>query len=135
MDNRDNMIETNEIVNFKIFLPYVNSQLQKKINFFDGLEDPTIFFRFNFDSVEIKNSPFESEDNDIQKLYTCDFNEYECNQEKYVIKFNVKHFLFLLGEIKENDNLVLYMLKDKHKKLIMVKKSGLATVTCKLRLE
>ena len=142
MENTINDIDPDEDseINFKISLSYLNSSFQKKINFINELEDPFIFFRFNFDCVEIKNSPFEHselKDSNLHKLHNCDFNKYECNQEGYVIKFNVKRFIFLLNDIDEDENLILYMLKNKHKNLIMVKENKIIDrdITCKLRLE
>ena len=142
MENTLNNIDTenDSEINFKISLSYVNSLFQKEINFIDGLEEPYIFFRFNFDCIEIKNSPFEnleSKDSYLHKLYNYNLKEYECNQQGYVIKFNVKHFIFLLGDIGEDENLFLYMLKNKHKNLIMVKENKIIDrcITCKLRLE
>ena len=136
MEKITNMSE----ITFKISLSYINSLFQNEINVINGLEDPYIFFKFNSDFIEIKNSSFEHSElnnSNLHKLYNCDFNNYECNHEGYIIKFNVKHFIFLLGEISAGENLVLYMLKNKHKNLIMVKENTSIgrIITCKLRLE
>lgn len=138
MDTNEENNDINEII-VELSMVYVNSALQSAIQFADGLDDPYVFFRFNSSSLEIKYSPFsvDNDDCELRKLYVEDFDTIECNDEQYVIKFNVKHFIFLLGDIQENDLLRLKILKNDKKKLVMFYQSqevGRAS-TSKLRLE
>ena len=135
MDTDEENNDINEII-AELSLVYVNSGLQSAIQFGDGLDDPYVFFRFNSSSLEIKYTPFSADNDDceLRKLYVEDFHTIECNDEQYLIKFNVKHFIFLLGDIQENDLLTLKILKNDKKKLVIVKRIP-QVVTSKLRLE
>ncbi len=114
-------INDNEIL-VKLSFVYCGSSLQKEIQYINNQEDPYIFFRFNSDSVEINNVPFNSENNNSEmcKLYISDFDYFKYNSENsHIIKFNVKSFIFLLGEIEEGIYLTLYISNTKKNKLVM----------------